>query len=230
MIRVGAAWHQIVPSPFGGCLGEERRLDFIEPMIIHKITEMASDIAAHLHALLHQGPSKIDVAIAKSCLLTHLNIAFKGERRSFRLIEDLKCRGQHLNLAGREVDILGAFRTGPNLAMNLQNKLTPNRFSQAKGLLIVRIKDDLNQSFPITKIDENNAPVVATPMNPAAKIDFEIQMAFGYFSTVVATHDSFPGQQKVKALNYKASRPYHTRLDLARRGLLAPIIWEPQPS
>ena len=47
----------------------------------------------------------------------------------------------------------------------------------------------LHQALTVPQINEDDAPMITTTMNPATQVDFLIQMTFRYFSTAVATHD-----------------------------------------
>ena len=93
MIRVGATGHQIVTGAFRRGLGQERRFDFIETVVVHEIAQMTGDIPAQTHALLHDRPPQIDVAVAQTGFLADLHLAFQRERRSFCLVENLQPGG-----------------------------------------------------------------------------------------------------------------------------------------
>ncbi|GAB6047830.1 hypothetical protein JCM19379_16560 [Methyloparacoccus murrellii] len=72
--------------------------------------------------------------------------------------------------------------------MHPQHVFAAHRLRQTEGFRVIRIKYNLNQTLPVPKVDEDDAAMVAPPMDPAAQIDFLAQMAFRYFPTSVATH------------------------------------------
>jgi len=90
MVGMGAAGNQVVAGAFRGGLGQEGRLDFIEAVIVHEIAEMPRDVTTQSHALLHDGPTQVDVAITQAGFLADLDLALQGKGRRLGSVEDFE--------------------------------------------------------------------------------------------------------------------------------------------
>ena len=72
--------------------------------------------------------------------------------------------------------------------MHLQDKFAADRLRELESLGIVRVEYHLHQALAIPQINEDDAPVIATTMDPATEVDFLTQMLFRDLSTTVAAH------------------------------------------
>ena len=90
MIGMGAAGDQIVARTLRGGLGQEGRLNFIEAVIVHEIAQMSGNVAAQPHALLHDGPTQVDVTVTQAGFFADLDFAFQGKGRRLGLVEDFE--------------------------------------------------------------------------------------------------------------------------------------------
>jgi len=93
------------------------------------------------------------------------------KRRRLRLVQHNEARHKNLDLAGRQIRVDRAFRAGADLALDLQDVFTANALGLGENLWRIRIEDDLQQSLPITQVDEYNAAVIPAPMHPAGYLD-----------------------------------------------------------
>ena len=61
-----AARHEIVASPFGGRLSEQRRFNVDKAIVVEEIAHRIRDLRTEAQALSHLGSTQIDVAIAQA--------------------------------------------------------------------------------------------------------------------------------------------------------------------
>ena len=78
---------------------------------------------------------------------------------------------QHLDLAGDQIGIDGSFATRPHQTGHRDDEFVAQLFGGGKSNGAIGVADDLQQSFAIAQVDENDAAVVAAAMNPAADGD-----------------------------------------------------------
>ena len=67
-------------------------------------------------------------------------------------------------------------------------------FGTSECLGPIRVEDDLNQPGMVSKIDEDDATMVSTTMNPAAESHGRIELFSGYNPTGVSTHEDLNGK------------------------------------
>ena len=90
------------------------------------------------------------------------------ERWRLRLGQDLEVRGAELDLAGRELLVLGAGQAFRDRAAHGQDELR----ADAAGLLVGGrvfglVDDDLGDPVAVAQVQEDQLAVVASPMDPA---------------------------------------------------------------
>jgi hypothetical protein len=73
---------------------------------------------------------------------------------------------EDLDLAGREVGIVGALRPGPALAGDLDHPFRAQPFGNGEGRRI-GVHHDLGYAVMVSQIDEFQAAMVAHPVDPA---------------------------------------------------------------
>ncbi|EGQ62193.1 hypothetical protein GGI1_11428 [Acidithiobacillus sp. GGI-221] len=103
--------------------------------------------------------------------------------------------------------ILGTRGTGTENTLDLQHKLAAAFVGGREGVDLVRIGDDLHQTFAVPQVYENDATVVATPLRPAAEGDRLADQAFVNAVTIVCPHAASRMSQQEKG--HPTGRPAH---------------------
>ena len=120
-----------------------------------------------LQVALHRRGPQIQVAVFQAQILVHLRIV-QREWRHLGLVQHFELAGNHLNLAGGEPSVFGARKPGGNRAGHLDHILAAQPVGSLGNLwMFLRTKDHLREAFPIPKINENDAAVVAPGVDPA---------------------------------------------------------------
>src|SRR5436309_6137048 len=78
---------------------------------------------------------------------------------------------EDLDFAAREIGIDGAFGSWSNQTGNADYKLVAQDLCSGKGQSTVRVTDDLYQTFAVPQVDENDAAMIASSVNPATDAD-----------------------------------------------------------
>ena len=144
-------------------------------------------MAAHKQALLHDRAAQVHVAVTKPRLLVDV-LLVQLEGRSLGMIEHREGVSENLDLAGHHVGIHGAFGALAHATLHLQDELAPHLLGGCKGLLGIGVENDLYQARAVAQIDEDDAAVIAPPVNPAAQHDLLAEQGLGDLTAVVATH------------------------------------------
>ena len=134
----------------------------------------------------HVFATQVEITVLKADVLIRLFVVM--ERRRFRLVEDLQLLRQHFNLAGTHVRIDGTLRASSHQALHSQYEFGSDAFSQAEYFGTIRVEDHLQQAFAIAQVDEDHTTVVATPVHPAAYLDFFAQQGLVDLTAIMTTH------------------------------------------
>jgi hypothetical protein len=92
---------------------------------------------------------------------------------------------QNFNLAAFEAVVGGAFWASTHQAFDLDAKLIAQTFSSFEHVGAVGVAHHLHIAFAITNVNENNATVVTTAIDPAAQADGLAHQGFGNKTAVV---------------------------------------------
>ena len=165
---VGAAGHQVVASTLGCGACQHRCFNIEKTPVIEKMTQMAGDCCAQLHAFLHLVAAQIDIAIAQTQIFTNM-ILVHLDRWSLGMVQNFKLFAQNLDFACRQIRIGRPFRTLPDQSLDAQHKLIAYMLGCRKDILDIGVIDDLHQTLPVTKIDKNHPAMITPPMNPSTE-------------------------------------------------------------
>ncbi len=179
--------HQVVARAFGRALGQHRRFDVDEAVVIEEAAEGAGRLVAQHHVLLHLRPAQVDDAIDQAHVFGEV-VVIKLERRRHRGVEYFQLVAEDLDLARRHVGILGARRAAPHLAGDPQHELAAHGLGQLEHLGTIGIADHLGEAFAVAQVDEDHAAMIAAAVVPAAEGDDLIDVGGGELTAVVGTH------------------------------------------
>jgi len=102
----------------------------------------------------------------------HLGLPVEDEGGGIRFVQDLQFLGDHLDLAGIEGGIDHVSGTPVDLSPDGQDELAPYGVCQRVRLRpLLRIEDDLDGSFPIPEVDEDQSAEVSAPVDPPHEDD-----------------------------------------------------------
>ena len=166
-----ARGHQIIARAFWCALGQHRRFNIDETGIVEEATESPCGLVTQHHVLLHLRAPKVENSVLQTNVLVQI-LFIKLERRRHRWVKHFDRMAEDFYLATRHVRIDGAGRSSAHLARNFQAELIAHGFCEGEHFRAIRVADDLSDAFSVTQVDENNAPMIATTMRPAAQADF----------------------------------------------------------
>jgi len=98
------------------------RVSIEETVVVEEVAQLAGDGGTQPDACEHLRATQINVTITQAVFLGD-GIVIQVERRRFRRVDDSQLLAQHLDLAGRQVRVLGAVRPAPHAPDNLQDEL-----------------------------------------------------------------------------------------------------------
>ena len=137
-------------------------------------------------ALLHHVAAQVDVAVLEPRLF--LDVLVELERDRLRAVQHFDAAREQFDLARSEVRVGRARRPRPHRAGHLDHPLATEPLGLGEDLGRVRIEDDLQQAVAVAQVDENDAAVVATTMDPAGHFDRGSDEVLVDLATVMGTH------------------------------------------
>ena len=163
---VDAARHQVVPCAFGRALGEHRRFDVDETVLVEKLAHLHGYAVAQDQVLLHHRPAQIKHAVRQAGGLGEV-LVVDLERRRDAGVEHLEFEAQHFDLAAGQIGVLGACGARTHLADDLQAELVAHDLGGLEHVGAVGVAHDLNQALTVAQVNEDDATVVAAAVRPA---------------------------------------------------------------
>jgi hypothetical protein len=140
------------------------------------------------NTLGHVLPAQIQVSVAEAQVLMGILILVK--RRRIGDVQHRQLSGQYLDLACGKLGVDGAFRTCPDFAADRQHILAAQALRLCENFRMVRVENYLQQALAITKVNENNAPVVAAPVHPAGDGNFLTDQTSIDVTAIMGSHES----------------------------------------
>jgi hypothetical protein len=114
---------------------------------------------------LHAGPAQVEVSVFETKILVDRFVGVHLERGHLRPIQHFELGNGYLDVTGREPEILRAGRAAANGTADPQHVLVSKVLGLGEARML-RIEDDLGDSFMIAEVDENQATVIAAPIHP----------------------------------------------------------------
>ena len=165
---VHPARNQIVPGAFGRALGQKRRFDIDETVVVEEAPHGLGDRVARDQHLLEARPPEVEVAVLEPEALGHVGLVLDHERQGLGRVQDRKVAHEHLDLAGRELGVHRVARPRSDLAGNGEHELAPDVVGQrvrVRGRF--GIDDHLGDAGAVAEVDEDEPAVVAPGVHPA---------------------------------------------------------------
>jgi hypothetical protein len=188
---VDAARHEVVARTFGRALGEHRRLDVDEAVGVEKAPHLHRHPVAQDHVALHRRPAQVEDAVRQPRRLREV-VVVELERRRHARVQHLERMAEHLDLAAREVRVVGAGRPCAHETRHLQAELVPDLLGDREHVGAVGVADDLHQAFAVAQVDEDHAAVVAATVRPAHQRHRLAEELLAHQSAVRRSHPLTP--------------------------------------
>ncbi len=166
---VQAAGNEIVARAFGRRLDDHRRLDLEEASRVEEVAHRLDDLVAHAEIALHARAPQIEIAVLQPQIFVDGLVAVDGKGWHLRAVEDLERVGGDLDVAGRQPRILRSRGTPAHGAGDAQHVFVAQVLGFGKSR-VLRIEDDLGHALAIAQVDEDQAAVVAAPIDPACEL------------------------------------------------------------
>ena len=161
-----AAGHQEVARTFGRRLGEDRRLDVEEALLVEVLPHRHRDAVPQDDVLLQGRAAQVEVAVLEPRLFRHRLLAVDEERRRLRFVEQADGGGPHLDLAGGQLGVHRVGRAAFHQAFDADDELA----AQPLGLLDqcgVVLHDHLRDAVAVAHVEEHDRAEVAHLLHPA---------------------------------------------------------------
>ena len=178
--------HQIVARAFRRRRCQDRRLEFEKAAVFHAFADRVDDRAAQHDVVVQLLAAQIEKAIFEPDLFRVFLVAEHRHRQVTGRAQDFDLVDINLDLARRQVRVLGAFRPLAQLAVDPDHPFRPQRLSQLEGRT-VGITDHLGQAVMVAQVDEQHAAMVANPVAPARQTDILADVAFAQRAAGVGT-------------------------------------------
>ncbi len=150
---------------------------------------------AQHQVVLDGGPPQIEVTVLEAEVFGRFSIFVEHERGRFGRVENAQLTDLDFDLSGFHFRVDRPFGAGRYLSLDGDNVLAADAVGFAVGFRVpIRIEGQLDDSLAVTQVDENQAAVVATALNPAHKANV-FAYIFGGYPPAVMT--SFPVTKNV---------------------------------
>jgi hypothetical protein len=182
--RMQARGHQEVARAFGRRSSKDRRLEFEEAAVLHAAADRVDDLPALDDVGMQPVAPQIEKAVLEPDVLGIFLFAEHRHRQFVRRAQHFDIADEDLDLAGGQVNVLGAFRAAAHLAIDFHHPLG----AQLLHLLERRaagIGHHLAQPVMVAQVDEQQAAVVADAVNPAGEAHVLADVAFAERAAVV---------------------------------------------
>ena len=192
---VQAAGNQVVARALRRGAGHERRLDFLEAVLVHVRAHHLTGAMAQAQVALHASAAQVEIAVAQARLFTGFRFVLNGEGRRLGLIQHQKRARHHFHFAGGKLRIHRSRRAHHNFPFHSHhvfgaNLLRPVVHFRADG----GIADDLRPARVVAQIEEDQIAEVAADIHPAGQ---ENRLPSVLFAKLAAIMRSLPITKKV---------------------------------
>ena len=121
---------------------------------------------------LHLGPAQIEIAILEPNLLGGRLAVGNLKRHRRRRTQNLERTDHDLDFAGRKLGVDGALGAANDFALHRDIKFgTRLASSFVRGRIVRGIQHQLNDSIAVAQIDEDQAAVIASRLDPSPERD-----------------------------------------------------------
>ena len=184
LARMDAAGHQIVARAFGARRGQDRRLEFGEALIDHPATNRRNHLRTQHDIVVQSLATQVEIAVTQANILRVFGIAEHGERQFGRRRLHRHLAGAQFDVAGGQVGVGRLAGAGDDFAGNRDHGFGAGTVDRLERFR-VDIGNDLGDAEMIAQIDEQQAAMIALPMNPAGEANGFSDVRSAQFRAIV---------------------------------------------
>jgi hypothetical protein len=164
---VDAGRHQVIPRPLGRGLGQERRLDLEEALLVEVAADLQGGPVPEPDVALHPRPAQVQVPVLEADVLARPDLVLDGKRRRPGLGKHADLAGQHLHASRGDVGVDGLGRSRRHLPHHGQHVFAARAIRRGVGRGgHLGLGDDLADPLAVAQVDEDHAPQVAACVRP----------------------------------------------------------------
>ena len=212
-VRLQAHRDEEVARALGRRLGQHRRLDLEEALLVEVGARRLHDVVAQDQVGEHRRAPQVEVAVLQAQRLVDL-AALRGldlEGRRLRLVQHLELGDADLDLAGRQLRVHRLGATRDDGAARREDELGADRLGQrvrrrGRG----RIDDELHDAAAVAQVDEDQLAVVAPVRDPAGELDLATDVVAAQLAGIAVA-------QAHASASSAAARGARRRVPTARR-------------
>ena len=184
---VDAARHEIVARAFRRGSREDRRLELVEALLPHLLTEELDHLAAENQVLVELLAAEIEEAVLETHVLRLVGLLVGDvDGRDLRSGLHHELVRLDFDLAGRQIGIDRIGRAELHLAGHRDDALKMRLLDETEEAAR-RMDDDLGESVMVAEVDEKDAAVVTQAEHPAGKSDGLARVTRAEFVTGMGT-------------------------------------------
>ena len=179
--------HEVIAGSFGCGLGQHRRFDVDETLVVEVAAECTGRLVTQHHVLLHLRTAQVDHTVREAHVFGQV-LVVQLERRRDGDVKHFDFMAQQLDLAAGNILVLGAFRAAAHAAGHFQHVFVAHRFGNLEHVGAIRVAHHLRQAFAVAQVDEDYTAVVAAAMRPAAQGDGLAEVGNIELPAVMSSH------------------------------------------
>jgi hypothetical protein len=163
------ARHEVVARAFRRGLGENRRLDLEEAVVVEVPAHDRRQPVTQDDVVLQPRATEIEIAVLEADVFRHRRLVGDGKRRRLGFVQHGKPADDNLDFAARQLRIDRLGRSPPNRPDHAHDELGPQPLGFVDERLVVHVEDDLRHAGAIADVDEEQPAQIAHAMHPAQK-------------------------------------------------------------
>jgi hypothetical protein len=167
-----------ITRPLGCRLDEQWRLDLEEAVGVMHVGDRAQQARPQCQALAHRLAPEVEIAVLEAEALVDLGVRLVDRKgRGLRFRQDAQVARPQLDLARRELRILGTRQAAGDLTLHAHRELRPK---PARGRVHLRplrpVDDDLGDPLAVADVEEDQLAEVAPPVDPARQANLRARV------------------------------------------------------
>jgi hypothetical protein len=186
------ARHEKIARALGRRFDQDRRFDFDEIAFVEEIAHRFDDLVAHRQIVLQARPAQVEIAVLEPQAFVDLAVGVHRKGRHERVGEDVERLDREFDGAGRELRILGARRAQAHRAGHVRHVFVAQCLGLLERARLQRIEHDLRDAVAVAQIDEDQAAVIAPPVDPAVELDRRPDVARSELAARALSHVRAP--------------------------------------
>ncbi len=122
--------------------------------------------------VLQLGAAQVKIAVLEADVLVDVAVLIQHEWERLGAVEQLALQHLNFHLAGFHGGVDGSGRPGDDHPSDSQHELAADGLGNFMGGFVhLRVKDDLGDPLPVTKVNENKPSMIAAAQGPPHQND-----------------------------------------------------------